>query len=264
MPLEFNPEEFYLSYPQEVISRPGYPARAAYKSKLLWDLFGKEVLESAGQIHKYADIGGCFGFGANSLAYHISKSQKSNVNTHVFEISKDFIKIGSQLFPRIDFHPEAFEDWRGVPQSFDLISLFDLVEHLPDPKPLLKSVASRARFVLLKTPLETYGEWWRGARATTPQGNEHPDGHVQFFTPKTYEQLLSDCGLEIISSKIVPSIITKGAEGVINPEIDEQVSRYPVLSTLRHPVLSISRQLPFSISRKILGFGDHLSLCRSI
>ena len=262
MSMEFSPEEFYLNYPQEVISRPGYPARAAYKSRLLWDMYGGQVKQSVGEIKQYADIGGCFGFGANALSYYISKSQKSRLETHVFEISGDYISIGKELFPRIQFHSTAFELWNEPPQNFDLISLFDLVEHLVDPRPLLMSVSSRAKFVLLKTPLETFGEW-RGSHSPELYGKEHPDGHVQFFTPGKYEALLAECGLEIVKSKIVSSIIPRGAEDVLDPEKDYRSKFRSFCSTLRHPLYPALRQLPFSISRKILVFGTHLSLCKS-
>ena len=258
MSSEFNPKEFYSTYPQKVISRPGYPARAAYKSWLLWKLYGKQVQQSLGEIKQYADIGGCFGFGANALSYHIAKSQKNNPETHVFEISEDFIRIGEELFPRLHFHSEAFELWNGNPQNFDLVSLFDLVEHLPDPKPLLKSVASRSKFVLLKTPLETTGKW-RGSRPPHKKGKDHPDGHVQFFTQKYYESLLSECGLKVLKFKIVRSIIPKGSENILNPEKDKPSGFNP--KVLAWWVLY---QIPFPIARKIIGQGDHLSLCKSM
>ena len=104
MPTSFNPENFYSSYPPKVILRPGYPSRAQYKSTLLWSLFGKIVMKKLhNQCINYADIGGCFGFGANAMSYHIFHSQKSYPATKVFEISPDFISIGKQLFPNIEF-----------------------------------------------------------------------------------------------------------------------------------------------------------------
>ncbi len=58
----FDPQEYYSSYPSRVILRPGYPARAQYRSTLLWNLYGHIIINSLGSINTYADI---FGFGAN-------------------------------------------------------------------------------------------------------------------------------------------------------------------------------------------------------
>ena len=248
-----NVEKFYSNYPQKVINRPGYPARAAYKSWLLWDLYGKYILQSIGEIKQYADIGGCFGFGANSLSYHISRSQKNSPETHVFEISEDFIKIGKILFPHLHFHSKPFEQWNENPQTFDLISLFDLVEHLPDPKPLLKFAASKSKYLLLKTPLETSGEWF-GAKPPIKKGAEHPDGHVQFFTKKTYENLLTECRLKIIKSKAVKSIVPFELLSVLIPEKDY---KYPKWSYYLYS------KAPYFFYKKLKGGGDHLALCKS-
>lgn len=71
----FDPMQFYSSYPNKVIGRPGYPARAAFKSTLLFDLFGNQLFCKMDKISTYADIGGCFGFGANAMGFHIAKRQ---------------------------------------------------------------------------------------------------------------------------------------------------------------------------------------------
>lgn len=36
----FNPAEFYDSYPLKIILRPGYPTRSSYKSTIMWKIFG--------------------------------------------------------------------------------------------------------------------------------------------------------------------------------------------------------------------------------
>ena len=86
----FDPVEYYASYPARIILRPGYPARAAFKSTLLFNYFGRHILSELGEIRSYADIGGCFGFGANAMAFHISKYQGHYPHTSVFEISPEF------------------------------------------------------------------------------------------------------------------------------------------------------------------------------
>jgi hypothetical protein len=185
MDIAFDPLEYYKSYPSKVILRPGYPARAQYKSALMWDLYGKQIIRSLGKVQSYADIGGCFGFGANAMAFHISKSQEGYPKTKVFEISSDFIETGRQLFPYIEFVQESFTKEKPSKEIFDLVSMFDVIEHIPRPELFLSNASSRAKYALLKTPMETGGDWF-GAKAPAKQGNEHPDGHINFFNPRDY------------------------------------------------------------------------------
>lgn len=251
----FEPRVFYQTYPQKVILRPGYPARAQYKSQLLWSLYGNEILTSIGKIKTYADIGGCFGFGANSMAYKISILQGEYPKTMVFEISQDFINIGKMLFPYIEFIDEDFQKWSKNSCVFDLITMFDVVEHIPNPLPFLSAVANRTHYALIKTPLETTGEFF-GAKPPLKQGDEHRDGHVNFFTPKSYLDLLKKSGFKLVKGKIVFSIVPLGAEGILNPEFKTKL-------TLKSVGFNLLKIVPCSLSRKFYGGCEHIGLFKS-
>jgi hypothetical protein len=263
----FDPAEYYSAYPNKILARPGYPARAQFKSTLLWRQFGAELTAAHGTIRTYADIGGCFGFGANSMAYQIARAQGQAPSVHVFEISRDFVTLGKQLFPNIEFVAGDFSTWAGEPRAFDLVTMFDLVEHLVEPERFLGLAAQRAKFGLFKTPLETTGDW-RRPRPPMLQGAAHPDGHVNFFTPASYEKLLQSAGFTIVSSKVVSSIIPAGAELALDPE-----STYPslkeCLGSAHALYYEIARRIgarssaAFALIRRILGGGTHLCLARS-
>lgn len=245
---QFDPQLYYSSYPARVILRPGYTARAQYKSTLLWKLYGHTIRNSLGSIRSYADIGGCFGFGANAMAFQISKSQGEYPETKVFEISPDFITIGKQLFPYIDFIQKDFCLWNGPPKVFDLITMFDVIEHIEKPMSFLSKAANHFRYALLKTPLETGGDWF-GAKPPIKQGNEHEDGHINFFTPKAYLELLDRSGLEVIMGRFVPTIVPANTEEILTPE-DLSQSK---LSIKRKGRILIKKLLPNYFIRKIFG-----------
>ena len=271
---KFNPIQFYESYPSKVIARPGYPARAAFKSILMFGMYGERVLREIGAIATYADIGGCFGFGANAMAFHISKRQGTLPRTVVFEISSDFVRIGKVLFPHIEFVETEFGQWNSDVRCFDLISLFDVVEHVVDPESFLRQVSARSRYVLLKTPMETSGNL-RGNKPPVNQGENHVDGHINFFTPGAYERLLNTSNFDIVESRLLPTIFPSGSQAILCPE--QVIKPFGLLDTTRWPkkllykwpkrllyeVLRGFPGVPWKLKRQILGGGEHICLCRS-
>jgi len=254
---DFDPLGFYESYPSKVILRPGYPARAQYKSTMMWKLFGHHILNSLGKIDSYADIGGCFGFGANAMAFQIFKSQGAYPKTKVFEISEDFVKIGRQLFPYIDFVQKDIGE-SGYDHIFDLITLFDVIEHIPNPNLFLMNVADISKYALLITPTETGGDWF-GSMAPKNQGIEHEDGHINFFTPKSYLLLLKNSGWELIDGKFILSLANITSKNVLMPEEHNKINKKGFLYKL-----SVSGIVPSSLYRKIWGGGFHLGLAKSL
>jgi len=260
MNLDFDPIEYYESYPSRVILRPGYPARAQYKSTLLWKLYGHHVLNSLGKIETYADIGGCFGFGANAMAFQISKSQGTYPKTKVFEISEDFVMIGRQLFPFIDFVQENLaEPNNSSEEIFDLITMFDVIEHVPNPESFLLNVAKRSKYTLLLTPTETSGDWF-GAKPPQKQGREHYDGHVNFFTPKNYLELLKNSGWKLIDGKFIISLSNITTKEILVPEERLHIPWREKLVTN----LLLTGIVPRSLCRKIIGGGFHIGLSKSL
>ncbi|WP_181391673.1 class I SAM-dependent methyltransferase [Methanospirillum lacunae] len=257
--LEFNPDIFYANYPTKVILRPGYPARAQFKSTLMWDLYSNQIMNYLdNNCEHYADIGGCFGFGANSMAYQIFRSQGRYPKTKVFEIHEDYINIGKQLFPYIDFIKGDFRHYYEDPKQFDLISMFDIIEHISNPETFLYKVAKRTKLLLVKTPLETNGDWF-GGKPPNIQGYEHSDGHINFFTPSKYIQLLNKSGFEIISGKCIKSIIPPNAHNILNPETELKTQTF-----FTKGMRLFVNYAPFYFTRKLLGGGDHICLAKSI
>ncbi len=266
----FDPNIFYDSYPSRVILRPGYPARAQYKSTFMWDLYGQFIMKKLGKVETYADIGGCFGFSANAMAFNIASDQDKYPETKVFEIASDFVKIGKQLFPNIDFIQEDFSKWSGNPEVFDLVTLFDVIEHLNNPKEFLSKLSFCTKFALLKTPMETTGDWKGGHPLSARYGSTHPDGHVNFFTPKSYFDLLLKSDFEIVQKKLVGTILPLGTHRILFPEEPRPktavksalMKRWPLLWSLLIAIKSY-RLFPYEFERKYRGGGDSLCLIKS-
>ncbi len=256
----FDPISYYQDYPRRVLLRPGYPARAQFKGSFMWGLYGDRLLGELGEIGSMADIGGCFGFGANSMAFQVARATGKRPEMYVFEISPEFVRLGRQLFPDIQFVEANILTWDSEPRTFDVVTLFDVIEHIPNPLPFLRGVARRARYGLFKTPLETKGEWQRPC-APALTGATHPDGHVNFFTVPELRLLIEDAGFDVLASRVVRSMIPIGADLALMPEAG------PPLRTLRSR-LNIARRCHNSawlnlLIRKLRGGGELVCLVRS-
>ena len=100
-----------------------------------------------------------------------------------------------------------------APDSFDVVVLADVLEHLPDPGAALRRAAGWARpdgWVLVSVPNIAH---WKArltiARGAFPweQSGTFDAGHLRFFTRRTLEALLRDAGLRDIElDAIVPAL----------------------------------------------------------
>ncbi|GCD89466.1 bifunctional glycosyltransferase/class I SAM-dependent methyltransferase [Nocardioides sp. LS1] len=96
----------------------------------------------------------------------------------------------------------------------------DVLEHVVDPQRLLTDIACRLADdgeVLVSVP--NFGHWYPRARAATgtfdyDQRGPLDHGHVRFFTRKSFERLIAQCGLRIVERETVGSpfdILERGA-----------------------------------------------------
>jgi 2-polyprenyl-3-methyl-5-hydroxy-6-metoxy-1,4-benzoquinol methylase len=82
--------------------------------------------------------------------------------------------------------------------SFDLVSMWDVIEHIPDPQAALR----RVRQLLTKGGrllLETQNVKSRWARLLGRRWHHYKhEEHLYHFDPKTMERLLKDCGFRVV------------------------------------------------------------------
>lgn len=88
----------------------------------------------------------------------------------------------------------------------DMVSAFEVIEHVVDPKQFVTHLASLAnKWVYITTPNGSYGNgegnighWdWDGV-------DEHVRGHVRVFTKESMYRLLNDCGMEVAFLEVMP------------------------------------------------------------
>jgi SAM-dependent methyltransferase len=147
-------------------------------------------------IKKLADVG-C-GSGAPTIAMVRLMKQAGHQLTHAsgYDVSPH---IESIRHPFIRF---VHGDFTGSDEFVDLVTLFDVVEHVPDPITFLKQVARHTLLICLNMPLDaslnlSLRNLWRG--------NLRDPGHLIMLDPAGAMNLLAFAGLRVIDYRYTPS-----------------------------------------------------------
>lgn len=98
----------------------------------------------------------------------------------------------------------GFEAGRG--EKFDLVTAFEVFEHLPNPVEGVEAMAARADAIFFSTELQppgppTPGEWWYYALESGQ--------HVAFYTRKALEQLGAQFGMRLFTNGRNLHLLTK-------------------------------------------------------
>ncbi|MCB9876017.1 MAG: class I SAM-dependent methyltransferase [Planctomycetes bacterium] len=136
-----------------------------------------------------------------AAGYFLRVAQEHGHDVHGVELSEPIAEeaIAALGADRV-FHgflddAVAARGWQ--PQSFDMVTIWDVIEHVPEPQQLLASIRR-----LLKPGgkllLETQNVRSRFARLLGPRWHHFKhDEHIYHFSPATITRLLDDCGFRV-------------------------------------------------------------------
>ena len=108
-----------------------------------------------------------------------------------------------------DVRQGSLLDQDYAPESFDLISMWDVIEHVPDPKAYIQHSARLLRaggLITLATPdvdsipARLTGRRWVGYKLS--------EEHVYYFSIKTLSRMLDESGFEIVDVRHVGKYVT--------------------------------------------------------
>ncbi len=147
--------------------------------------------------HRVLDVGCAAG-------YFLRVMQAEGHDIRGVELSPAIAKIAREHLGKDRVHVGTLDDAisKGFaePGSFDMVTMWDVIEHVPDPQQLLREVHSVLKpdgVIILETQnvdskfAKILGKRW--------QHYKHQE-HLYHFNPATIARILTDCGFEIVEN----------------------------------------------------------------
>ena len=216
-----------------------HSADATFKAEQFVSLLGRQA--ACSEIRTIADVG-C-GSGAATIAVLTALRDSGVLVSEV---------VGYDVSPHVALlHHEqvrfVHEDFTTSTRRFDLVTLFDVVEHVPDPVGFLRRVSSRARFVGLHIPLD---DSLNCNARNLYRANVKDPGHLIALDTASALNLLAFAGLRILDYEYVLGF--KAAS--------ERVS---LRARIAYPVRAVLAAISPWLLAKTLGGVSLMAFCRS-
>lgn len=137
-----------------------------------------------------------------AAGYFLRVVQPLGHDVHGVELSTAIAKEAIAALGKDRVHIGTLEDAVAAmdykPQSFDLVSLWDVIEHIPNPQAVLHRIRELMKptgRLLLET--QNVASLW--ARLLGPRWHHYKHHeHLYHFTPATIRRLLDDCGFRVL------------------------------------------------------------------
>ncbi|MBI3817707.1 MAG: class I SAM-dependent methyltransferase [Planctomycetes bacterium] len=171
-----------------------------------------------------------------AAGYFLSVAKANGWNCTGVEVSPLVAKFARERY-QLDVREGALTEQHFEPASFDLITLWDVVEHLPDPVAILRE----ARRLLApggKILIETQNVRSRFARWMGPKWHHYKHAeHIYHFDPDTIQKLLAAAGFERIECGAA-----RGGKYVSFEFVIERAARvHPIISKCLSPLRFLGR-----------------------
>jgi 2-polyprenyl-3-methyl-5-hydroxy-6-metoxy-1,4-benzoquinol methylase len=151
---------------------------------------------------KYAAGGRLLDIGC-STGLFLVEARSAGWSTKGAELSQDSARIGREQHG-LDIDSGELSADRYAPGSFDAITMWDVIEHVPDPLGTLgiaRTLLARDGLLVLKTP-NSDGLYPRAslrvAHLIKYWGHPEPPGHLYQFSAATLTRLLDAAGFELV------------------------------------------------------------------
>jgi hypothetical protein len=158
-----------------------------------------EAVKSLGPEVKLVDVGsGVGGYIHETLKLLKSRDPNRVYRAVGFEPADEASRRASQMFPEIEFHSRGLSPTDG---PFDVASLIDVLEHLENPREMLRTCAAAARYLIVRQPLlENYSTF----RHRNYEDQRKQWGHIAYFNYHSFLDMTDACGWAPIDVRLTP------------------------------------------------------------
>ena len=227
---EIYDESYWKSDSPKVRGYADYSAERAFYERT-FRIRAKFVRRFAAPPGKVLDVGCAAG-------YYLSTAREDGWECAGVEPSRPIAETARKNLPGVEIFTGLLEDAPFEKETFDLVTLWDVVEHTPDPVSFLRAAASMVKpggILVLETQnvdslfARILGRKW--------QHYKHSE-HLFHFSPYTLRRLLEDAaGLTILS------MTSRYGGKLVSPAfIAERVGRiHPLLSRLLSPLAGLKK-----------------------
>jgi SAM-dependent methyltransferase len=146
---------------------------------------------------------GDIGCGAGEILAQLQMQMPSSCTFWGYDIAPQAIELAkTKENDRLHF---TLADFMQVNESFDLILLIDMIEHVENCFQLLRDVRAKSKYVMIQFSLDlTVGALLRSRTLLGFRSTHGHVGHLHYFTKNIALALLEDLGYEIIEAVYTP------------------------------------------------------------
>ncbi len=150
---------------------------------------------------KALDVGCAAGF-------FLDEAHKRGWKVHGMDVSGFAVQYVRERFGH-DVRHGSLLDLDYMPEAFDLLSMWDVIEHVPDPHAYVQRAAQLLRqggiFALATPDVESLPARLAGRRWV---GYKLSEEHVYYFSVRTLRRMLDEAGFEVIDVRHVGKYVT--------------------------------------------------------
>ncbi len=153
----------------------------------------KEFISNTNQLN-LLEIGCAFGFFLNAVKKNFNNVSGIDINSDGINYAKNNLKLDARCKDLLEMDIKTIN-------RFNIFCMFDVIEHLVDPKKIISFINKNAKknsYLFITTGdigsinARIKGKRWRLI---------HPPSHIHYFSKKTITLLLEKNGFEVLSIK---------------------------------------------------------------
>lgn len=159
------------------------------------------------QLERYIQPGRMLDVGC-AVGFFMDEARQRGWQVEGLDVSNFAVEYAREQFG-LNARQGSFTGLEFAPDSFDMVTMWDVIEHVPDPKSYIRKAAAVLRqggVLALATPdidslpARLTGKRWVGYKLS--------EEHVYYFSRRTLTRMLEEAGFEVLESRHVGKYVT--------------------------------------------------------